>query len=251
MRPTRQEIGVRVDALAQEHQGEEFVTAVERLAQELGPEGRPLLQEILLERAAEEESFQRALRRRFETKGWTSRTLARFEGLWRDDRAEAVSAAIEAGPEGEARLRQELETMRNNAGRAAVALDELSRHRDRRVRAWVPGAAADVLGDGGTRLILSLTRDRDADVRDAAVSALISLGPAAVHDVLPDLRRRLHSKAPAERIAAMQNLAAAGDGSVLGLLEERAETADLPEERDVARGAAAALRSGGAGGDVE
>ena len=139
--------------------------------------------------------------------------------------------------------------MRKNAGRAAVALDELSRHRDRRVRAWVPGAAADVLGDGGTRLILSLTRGRDPDVRDAAVSALISLGPAAVHDVLPDLRRRLHSKAPAERIAAMQNLAAAGDGSVLGLLEERAETAELPEERDVARGAAAALRSGIAGGD--
>ena len=76
---------MRVDALAQEHQGEEFVTAVERLAEELGPEGRPLLQEILLERAAEEESFQRGLRRRFEARGWTSRTLARFEGLWRDD----------------------------------------------------------------------------------------------------------------------------------------------------------------------
>ena len=116
----------------------------------------------------------------------------------------------------------------------------------------MPGAAADVLGDGGTRLILSLARDRDADVRDAAVPALISLGPAAAQKILPDLRRRLHSKEPAERIAAMQNLAAAGDGSVLGLLEERAETAELPEERDVARAAAAALRAGVAGGnDVE
>ena len=139
--------------------------------------------------------------------------------------------------------------MRKNAGRAAVALDQLSRHRDRQVRAWVPGAAADVLGDGGTRLILSLARDRDADVRDAAVSALISLGPAAVHAILPDLRRRLHSKQPAERIAAMQSLAAAGDGSVLGLLEERAETAEIPEERDVARAAAAELGAGVAGGD--
>ena len=91
-----------------------------------GPEGRPLLQEILLERAAEEESFQRAVRRRFETRGWTSRTLARFEGLWRDDRAEAVAAAIEAGPEGEARLRQELrddaEERRAGRGRARRAL---------------------------------------------------------------------------------------------------------------------------------
>jgi hypothetical protein len=247
VRPTRQEIGVRVDALAQAHEGEEFVTAVEGLAEELGPEGRPLLQDVLLERAAEEESFQRALRRRFEARGWTSRMLARFEGLWRDNRAEAVAAAIEAGPEGEARLRQELETMRKDRGKAAVALDQLSRHRDRQVRAWVPGAAADILGDGGTRLILSLARSRDADVREAAVSALISLGPAAAHSILPDLRRRLHSKEPAERIAAMQNLAAAGDGSVLDLLEERAETAELPEEREVARAAAATLRSGGVG----
>jgi hypothetical protein len=247
VRTTRQEIGVRVDALAQAHQGEDFVSAVERLAEELGPEGHPLLQEILLERAAREESFQRALRRRFEAKGWTSRTLARFESLWREDRAEAVVVAIEAGPEGETRLRQELEMMRKDSGRAAVVLDELSRHRDRRVRAWVPGAAADVLGDGATRLILSLARNRDAAVREAAVSALLRLGPAAAHAVLPDLRRRLHSKEPAERIAAMQNLAAAGDGSVLVLLDERAATAALPEERDAARAAAVALRSGGAG----
>jgi hypothetical protein len=246
---TREEIGERVEALAQSNEGDDFVTAIERLAAELGPAERPLLQEVLLERAAVEESLQRALRRRFEAKGWTSRTLERFEGLWRDDRAEAVVVAIEAGPDGEAKLRQELETMRKDAGKAAVVLDELSRHRDRRVRTWVPGAAADVLGDGATRLVLALTRDPDAEVRDAALSALISLGPTAVQPVLPDLRRRLHSKEPAERIAAMQKLAAAGDESVLALLAERAATAALPEERDAARAAMAALTAGGARSD--
>jgi hypothetical protein len=246
---TREEIGARVDALAQAHQGDDFVTAIQDLSEELGPDERPLLQEILLERAAVEESLQRALRRRFESKGWTSRTLERLEGLWRDDRAEAVVVAIEAGAHGEAKLRQELETMRKDKGRAAVVLDELSRIRDRRVRAWVPGAAADVLGDGATRLILSLARDRDAEVRDAAVSALIGLGPTAVQPVLPDLRGRLHSKEPAERIAAMQKLAAAGDESVLPLLAERAATAPLPEERDAARAATIALRAGGARSD--
>ena len=240
---------MRVDALARANGGDEFVSAIERLAEELDPADRPLLQEVLLERAAVEESLQRALRRRFEAKGWTSRTLERFEGLWRDDRAEAVVVAIEAGPDREARLRQELETMRKDKGRAAVVLDELSRHRDRRVRAWVPGAAADVLGDRATRLVLSLTRDRDAEVRDAALSALIGLGPRAVQPVLPDLRRRLHSKEPAERIAAMQKLAAAGDESVLALLAERAATAALPEERDAARAATIALRAVGARSD--
>ena len=40
----------------------------------------PLLQEVLLERAADEEDFQQAVRRRFAEKGWTRRTLARLEG---------------------------------------------------------------------------------------------------------------------------------------------------------------------------
>ena len=249
MTATREEIAERVDALAQANEGDEFVTAIERLAEELDPADRPLLQEVLLERAAVEESLQGALRRRFQAKGWTGRTLERFEGLWRDDRAEAVVVAIEAGHDGETRLRQELETMRKDRGRAAVVLDELSRHRDRRVRAWVPAAAADVLGDGATRLVLSLTGDRDAEVRDAALSALIGLGPAAVQPVLPDLRRRLHSKEPAERIAAMQTLAPAGDESVSALLAERAATAALPEERDAARAAMIALRAAGARSD--
>jgi hypothetical protein len=207
---TRQEIGVRVDALARAHQGDDFVTANERLAEELGPDERPLLQEVLLERAAGEESFQRALRRRFRAKGWTRRSLARLEGLWRDDRADAVAAAIMAGSAGETTLGQGLESLREDAGRAGSCSTSFRAIADERVRAWVSGAGADILGDGGTRLIASLSRDRDAEVRDGAVTALLGLGPEAIQVVLPDLRRRLHAKEPAERVAAMEKLAAAG-----------------------------------------
>jgi hypothetical protein len=78
------------------------------------------------------------------------------------------------------------------------------------------------------------------------VSAVVSLGPEASRLALPDLRRRLHSSDPGERIAAMQGLAEAGDGSSLGTIEERAEAADLPEERQAAQASAAALRMGAA-----
>jgi HEAT repeat protein len=241
---TKDEIGERVDALAQAHDGDEFVAAVQQLAEEVGPAGQPLLREVLLERAAAEEDFQRAISRRFGERRWAGRTFARFERLWRDDRADAVAAALGAGEDGSEALAREVASLREDRGRSALVLDELSRHADRRVRAWVPGAAADLLGDGGTRLVLSLTRDREPEVRVAAVSALVSLGPKASQLALPDLRRRLHSSDPGERIAAMQGLAEAGDGSALGTIEERAEAADLPEERQAARAAAAALRAG-------
>ncbi len=129
-----------------------------------------------------------------------------------------------------------------DSGRAAVVLDDLSHHADSLVRAWVPAAAAEILGEGGTRLILSLSRDRVSEVRDAAVSALVGVGPEASRLALPDLRRKLHSSSAADRIAAMTALAEAGDGTVLGLIDERAAVADVPGEREATRSAAAALR---------
>ena len=123
-----------------------------------------------------------------------------------------------------------------------MVLDELSRNGDAAVRAWVPGAAAAVLEDGGSRLILSLTRDRDPDVRHAAVSAVVRMSPEAARLALPDLRRRLHAASAAERIAAMGALAEAGDATVLPVIDERIATADSAEEREAAQAAAAALR---------
>jgi HEAT repeats len=238
---TKQEIGARVDALAHDHEGDAFVVAVRRLSAELAPEDRQVLQQVLLERAADEADFQQALRKRALAKGWTRRTLAKLERLVGDDRAEAVAAALEAGPAGEEALAHELEMLRGNPGRAAVVLDELSRHKNPRVRGWVPGAGAEILGDGAARLILSLTRDREPSVRDASVSALLGLGPEVARPLLPDLRRRLHSSDAEQRRAAMWALAEIGDGVSLPVIEERSGSAETAAERNAARAAALVL----------
>jgi hypothetical protein len=235
----RDEIGARVDALALAHEGDDFVTAVRALADELDDEGKAALQQVLLERAADEEDFQKALRQRIAEKGWTRRTLAKLERMWKDDRSDTISAALEA--EEDETVERELATLRREPGRAALVLDELSRHKSPRVRAWVPAVAEDVLGDGGTRLILSLTRDREPAVRDAAVEALFALGPEAAAPLAPDLRRRLQSSEPRERIAAAWGLAALGDTASLRALDRRAESAETETERSVARAAVLVL----------
>jgi HEAT repeat protein len=238
---TKQEIGARVDALAHDHEGDAFVAAMERLSAELGPDDRQVLQQVLLERAADEADFQQALRKRALAQGWTRRTLAKLERLVGDDRAEVVADALEAGPAGEEALAGEMEALRGNPGRAAVVLDELSRHKSPRVRAWVPGAGAEILDDGAARLILSLTRDRDPAVRDAAVTALLGLGPDAARPLVPDLRRRLHSPAAEQRRTAMWALAEIGDDASLPVIEERSGAAETAAERSVARAAALVL----------
>jgi HEAT repeats len=236
----REEIGARVDALALAHEGDDFVAAVRRLADELDEHDKAALRQVLLERAADEEDFQKAVRQRFAEKGWTRRTFAKLERMWKDDRADAIAAALESDADED--VERELAAMRRERGRAALVLDELSRHESPRVRAWVPGAAADVLADGGTRLILSLTRDRQPAVRDAAVEALFELGPEAAAPLAPDLRRRLQSPDSKERISATWALAALGDTTSLGILEGRAEAAETEAERIVARAAVLVLR---------
>jgi HEAT repeat protein len=238
---TKEEIGARVDALAQAHTGDEFVAAAQRLADELDADDRAVLQQVLLERAADEEDFQQALRQRIREKGWFRRTFGKFERLWSDDRASALADAIEAGPEGEASVERETDALRSDRGRAAIVLDELSRSKSARVRAWVPGTAVAILDDGARRLVLSLTRDRDRSVRDAAVSAVIELGPEAAKPIVPDLRKRLHAEEAPERIAAMAALARIGDRTALSVIQKRAEAAELPEEREAARAAVLAL----------
>jgi HEAT repeats len=235
-----EEIGARVDALALAHEGDDFVAAVRKLADELPDDEKAALQQVLLERAADEEDFQKAVRQRFAEKGWTRRTFAKVERMWKDDRADTIAAALESGADED--VDRELATLRRELGRAALVLDELSRHQSPRVRAWVPAVAEEVLGDGGVRLILSLTRDRDPAVRDAAVEALFELGPEAAAPLAPDMRRRLQSSEPRERIAATWALAALGDTASLRALTGRAESAETQSERSVARAAVLVLR---------
>ena len=238
----REEIGARVDALALTHEGDDFVAAVRRLADELDGENKAALQQVLLERAADEEDFQKAVRQRFAERGWTRRMFARLERTWRDDRSDTIAALLQSGDEGAEEVAREVETLRREPGRAALVLDELSRHEKATVRAWVPPVAADILGDGGARLILSLTRDREPTVRDAAVEALFELGPEAAAPLAPDMRRRLQSSEARERIAAMWALAALGDDASLRALSGRAEAAETEAEKSVARAAVLVLR---------
>jgi ribosomal protein L29 len=76
---TREEIEVRVDELHSEHTGRAFAKAVKQFSkEELGPEARPLLRELLLERAA---AVNRniELDRRFREGGWFRRTMKRLD----------------------------------------------------------------------------------------------------------------------------------------------------------------------------
>ena len=245
MTATKQEMEARVDALSQAHTGDEFVAAARRLAAELDDDDRALLERVLLERAADEADFQEALRQRVAERGWIRRTFGRVGRLGSDDRVEAVAAAIEAGPDGEAALANETDALTSDRGRAAIVLDELSRHESVRVRAWVPGAAVAILDDGARRLVLSLSRDRDQSVRDAAVAGLVALGPEAARPIVPDLRRRLHSEDVSERIASMAALAELGDRTALPVIRERASDTVLPEERDAAQAAVRSLEARG------
>jgi hypothetical protein len=239
---TKEEIAERVDALGNTHEGDEFVAAIRSLSDEIGPDAQAMLQQVLLERAADEEDFQEAVRHRFAEKGWTRRMLARLERVWRDDRANEVAAALLAGPDGEDALELEVRRLRDERGRAALVLDELSRHESPVVRAWVPGAAADILGDGGARLVLSMTRDRDTEVREAAVQALVGLDDETARAIVPDLRRRLQAPSAEERVKATWALAELGDRHSLAALEARSDSSEDPAERSAARAATLVLR---------
>ncbi|HVG75871.1 MAG TPA: HEAT repeat domain-containing protein, partial [Thermoleophilaceae bacterium] len=62
---------------------------------------------------------------------------------------------------------------------------------------------------------------------------------------VPDLRKRLHSRNAGDRIAAMTSLGEIGDESALAVIEERAATAEAPEERAAADAAVRAIRGSG------
>jgi hypothetical protein len=68
----REQIAARVDALAREHEGAEFVAAVEELANGLDQEERDVLGAVLLDRS---NALQDAAAERRSAKGWIRRML--------------------------------------------------------------------------------------------------------------------------------------------------------------------------------
>ncbi len=79
------------------------------------------------------------------------------------------------------------------------------------VRGWVSWGAISLLGKGAVPLLLTLTRDKDADVRDIAVTDLLELDPATLRTLIPALRKQLRSKDYYAPMTAAWSLARLGD----------------------------------------
>jgi hypothetical protein len=79
----RDQIELRVDELRAEHPGrDEFIAAVREFGQELDPEARKTLGQVLLDRQPETGGFD-VLKERLEEGGWMKRTMRKI-----DDRIE-------------------------------------------------------------------------------------------------------------------------------------------------------------------
>ncbi len=72
---SREAIAVRVEALAERHQGTALIEAVARFSEQLDDDERAVLGEVLLERAAAERPSVEGVRR----EGWLQRRLRRRE----------------------------------------------------------------------------------------------------------------------------------------------------------------------------
>jgi hypothetical protein len=82
----RDQIERRVDDLRAEHPGrDEFIAAVREFGEELDPEARKTLGQVLLDRQLETGGFD-VLNRRLEEGGWIKRTMRRIEERERADR---------------------------------------------------------------------------------------------------------------------------------------------------------------------
>ena len=233
---SREQLDERVETLADAHNGGEFVAAVSRFAEEeLEPEERELLGRLLLERAEEEHAIEETLRRRARERGWWRRTARRLEDLvGRGDvteGAERAAAVVSAKHVDGERADAVVADLRADRGRAVRILDELSRHRDPKVRRWTAWAAREVLEEGGVYVLMGLTRDRDPGVRDRAVADLVALDPEAARRLVPSLRRRLRSADPGESVAAMWALAELADRDSLPHVRRIADSEDADRPR--------------------
>jgi HEAT repeat protein len=115
--------------------------------------------------------------------------------------------------------------------RAASLLAELVSFPDPIVRAWVAFAARRVLRrEEAIRLVSSLARDRDSNVRDSAVEELFELRPepAVLAPLLKALRRRFLSKNFLEADFAVWRLAGLRDPAAIPSIERYARDSKYP-----------------------
>ncbi len=111
---------------------------------------------------------------------------------------------------------------------AMALFDHLVQHRDPIVRAWAGTAAKELYGRGSAPLLLRLTEDREADVRDSAREDLVEIDPEFSRQMLPSLRRVLkRGKDPfGEDKAAMWRVARLRDPESAQILRDYASRKD-------------------------
>jgi hypothetical protein len=114
-------------------------------------------------------------------------------------------------------------------------LRELAGARNVVVRSWVTWAAPRTLSrKAATELLLALARDRDPDVSDDAIAALVDHdAETAAKQLKPLLRRKLRSKDIYEPVAAMWKLATIDPNSAAEI-RAAADESEYPFHRRVA-----------------
>ena len=130
--------------------------------------------------------------------------------------------------EGADAYRDILAELRSDQAYAMALFDRLAEHRDPIVRAWAGTAAKEIYGRDSVPLLLRLTEDRDADVRDSAREDLIEIDPEFLRQMLPSLRRVLkRGKDPfGEDKAAMWRVARLRDAESVPILRDYASRND-------------------------
>jgi hypothetical protein len=152
---------------------------------------RPLRRLLPLERACD--------RRREMT--YATVIARKVHGSLSDEDDEAVLAELRSRPDAES------------------ILQELSRSSDLEVRGWVPGAAREVLGERSVPLVMRMTNDRDADIRDLALQALEAIDPELLDPLIKRLRRNLASKDDNRVFSTAWRLAERGDLASIGPIQ--------------------------------
>src|SRR5258708_3338908 len=152
---------------------------------------------------------------------------------------EIAAAVMEEGDGGAQRALKEL--ARDNAS-APLLLAQLAAYPDVDVRAWVSGTVRSMLPAAeAVPILLRLIRDRDADVRDTAISDLIAVDrTAAAAALVPMLRSRLRTDHEYPLFAAF-HLADLRDHESLPAIRALADTAARPYVRRYASIAALLL----------
>jgi HEAT repeat protein len=123
---------------------------------------------------------------------------------------EAASIALALQDSGGEEDDQRITASLRGSPNVEAVLNELARHRDLEVRGWVPEAARALLGREAIPLILSLAKDRDADIRDLALKALEAIDPELLRPLRTSLVKRLRSKDDSEVLAAAWRVAQMG-----------------------------------------